>query len=244
MTAKSNVVPASGVKEVKEFLNAAVCADCPSTERWANEMLVEQQMVAEAKRLELPIESYVARKADLANQKITQKSFSDYKRASQSFPVELIEQMPFSPPSRIAVWWYRLRNYSKAKIPHMLFIRPSKEDVAARRNMCVHGFLMCGSCGELAPWDSESESFYCKACDKKHLNQEQRKIGQACPFVEHKAGGLFCKACGCGHRRDANLAVKTTMKFAKCPKGLWPGEVKIIEDPDVTLSRPAQRVAV
>lgn len=50
----------------------------------------------------------------------------------------------------------------------------------------------------------------------------------ACKNCEHlqksdKEGELgWCKACGCGQNRRAELTIKATMPAATCPKGKWP----------------------
>ena len=51
----------------------------------------------------------------------------------------------------------------------------------------------------------------------------RREACLECDRIVQKGDGLFCGACGCGYRRDANLAVKTRMKLAACPLGRWPG---------------------
>lgn len=50
----------------------------------------------------------------------------------------------------------------------------------------------------------------------------RRSACLACERIVQHGDGLFCSACGCGYRRDANLALKTRMKLATCPRGRWP----------------------
>lgn len=71
--------------------------------------------------------------------------------------------------------------------------------------------------------------------DKK-LQAKRDAICDACPeYVEHPAKNIFgkwrmqgfCKACGCGARKMADMkGGKNAHRDMKCPKGKWPGDAE------------------
>lgn len=191
-------------------LQTALCAKCPSAARWAEEMLNEQQLVIEAESRGVPIGAYLE-----ANRKPARPATERQRRGIR-------DRLMFNPPpSKWAGKWARVKSYIKAKLPHLIGIRASAELVKDRRMQCLYNFITCSKCGGEAIWNGKA--FVCRKCKVGYGNLENREtMGQPCSALQMVSGGLFCGACGCGHRRDANLAVKTTMKYAECPRALWP----------------------
>lgn len=197
---------------IEEALRNSFVTRCPSTSRWADEMLREQGVVNEMLSRNPQVTD--SELAEFVQTKMYNRSTLSSRHKQDRVNVLLIDEMP---PSR---WQLRFR-YLKAKLPHLLGIRLVREVIDGRKLQCTHGAILCGKCRDWAIWNEALGAFHCDKCGANHLDRANRLVGQSCPFIKQQGGGLFCGACGCGTRRDANLAVKTEMVFADCVKGWW-----------------------
>lgn len=211
------------IEVVAEVISTSICSECPSASRWAEEMLREQQMVNEAKSRGLDVTSFVEQAHGGPRRLKDQMQKTGHQDLAKQTLMQTV------PERRWRKYW----RYLKAKIPHVLGFRLNSLVVKARQEQCLHGVITCGKCGSFANWSHRYHSFVCE-CGEKYFDPSQKiAVGQVCPFVQVQNGGLYCRACGCGFRRDANLAIKTQMVYATCVKDSWPNERKIKWQPVV-----------
>ncbi len=53
----------------------------------------------------------------------------------------------------------------------------------------------------------------------------------ACVHMTRSGDLMFCSVCGCGTNARAELSIKATMPLARCPKGKWDVDSRIIDTP-------------
>lgn len=205
-----------------EYLLNTICPVCPENKRTAATMLAHIRAHRGNRALARPAPKTQVRPAPAS----VVSPFTEETPPTNNPPQAVSPPVGAPPADAKPGMLGKVVRYTAAKLGPK-----TDEEVAKMRiDICRHGEVFCLKCNAWADYDQETDRWVCpnEGCDWSVSRDDARREyrggmgAHPCPYLLQEGRGQFCKQCGCGSRKEADIENKARMENAKCPRYVWP----------------------